>query len=185
MRKLKIVCFIGIVAAVIIIPVCIFATNISKTKADELLEINTVVMGSDSVEVFKEKSREEITKEKIENSKQYQSNEDVTYTNDNTYSDINNVKSKEVVTLEKKLENIAKKYNKYESFESITSEIEKQGQIGKFTDEHRKLCELFLDIYEKEDLIEEEKNVMKEFFEMVQFNNIDLQLEGRINTIIK
>lgn len=190
MKKLKIVFFIGVIIAIIVIPVSIFATNATKTKVDEILAINTVVMGSDSVEVFKEKSREERTKEKIEMSKQYQGNENTTSLkattpSNDTNSNINSAKSKEVITLEKELENIANKYNRQQDFKSITSIIAKQEINGNFTVAHKNLCELFLDIYEKESLTEEEKSIMKEFFEMVKFNNIDLQLEGRINTIMK
>ncbi len=189
MEKTKILFLIGIIVVIVIIPVTIFASKIIKNKVDDLREINTVIMGTDSVEVFKEKSREEQTKEKIEKSKQYQNNEtanssEINNINENN-SDMENAKSEKVLAMEKDLGKIANKYNKQEEFENITAIIEKQEIKGNFTEEHKKLCEMFLNIYEKESLTEEEKSVMKEFFEIIKLNNIDLQLEGRINNIIK
>lgn len=199
MKKKKIIISTIIIALFVIIPITIFAN--SKKKV-----IERVVLGSQVIEVEEGKTDEEMLKEKFEGEKIYKEKSEEKpldiFTVNGMVPQVIDVPQKDALDInqdlafikdtgndikqkEKELEDIARKYNKIETFNKIKDNIEKQEQTGRFTDEHKKMCELFISIYKNENLIENEQSLLKYYFEMTKFNDIDNELLEELNSILK
>lgn len=87
-------------------------------------------------------------------------------------------------TMKKDLEDIAKKYNKFDQYNKIMKEIEKQEGSSEFTEERIRICELFINIYNNNELEEQEKNFIKNFLEVVDFGDVPNSLQRQISAII-
>lgn len=199
MKRKKIIISVIIIALFVIVPITIFAN--SKKKVNE-----RVVLGSQVIEVEEGKTDEEMLKEKFEGEKIYKEKSEEKpldiFTVNGMVPQVIDVPQKDALDInqdlafikdtgndikqkEKELEDIARKYNKIETFNKIKDNIEKQEQTGKFTDEHKKMCELFISIYKNENLIENEQSLLKYYFEMTKFNDIDNELLEELNSILK
>ena len=88
-------------------------------------------------------------------------------------------------TMKKDLENIAKKYNKSEQFNNLMAKLEKREDTSEFTEDSIAISELFIDIYNNNELDESEKESIKEFEEMVSLNNLPSSLQNKIDKIIE
>ena len=71
-------------------------------------------------------------------------------------------------TMKKDLENIAKKYNKSEQFNNLMKKLEEREDTSEFTEDSIAMSELFIDIYNNNELDESEKESIKEFEEIYQ-----------------
>lgn len=190
MKKLKISLFIVIIIAVLALPVIIYANN-ANIEVEDL--IDRVIIGSAVFQVEKEKTREERLKEKYEIAEKYKNDKSIVK---EEYSSQSNSNQKEKVIirkegisnrgqeLEQELNKIAEKYNRKEELEDITNILSRKGQTSQFTNEHKKLCKLFLEIYTNEKITEDEEKIFKEFFEMIEFNDIDNELRNEIQKVI-
>lgn len=87
-------------------------------------------------------------------------------------------------TMKKDLEDIAKKYNKFDQYNKIMKEIEKQEDSSEFTEERIQICELFINIYNNNELEEQEKNSIKNFLEVVDLGDVPNSLQRQISAII-
>ena len=88
-------------------------------------------------------------------------------------------------TMKKDLENIAKKYNKSEQFNNLMAKLEKREDTSEFTEDSIAISELFIDIYNNNELDESEKESIKEFEKMVSLNNLPSSLQNKIDKIIE
>ena len=88
-------------------------------------------------------------------------------------------------TMKKDLENIAKKYNKSEQFNNLMAKLEKREDTSEFTEDSIAISELFIDIYNNNELDESEKESIKEFEKMVSLNNLPSSLQNEIDKIIE
>ena len=88
-------------------------------------------------------------------------------------------------TMKKDLENIAKKYNKSEQFNNLMAKLEKREDTSEFTEDSIAISELFIDIYNNNELDESEKESIKEFEKMVRLNNLPSSLQNKIDKIIE
>lgn len=88
-------------------------------------------------------------------------------------------------TMKKDLENIAKKYNKSEQFNNLMAKLEKREDTSEFTEDSIAISELFIDIYNNNELDESEKESIKEFEEMVSLNNLPSSLQNKIDKIVE
>ena len=88
-------------------------------------------------------------------------------------------------TMKKDLENIAKKYNKSEQFNNLMKKLEEREDTSEFTEDSIAMSELFIDIYNNNELDESEKESIKEFEEMVSLNNLPSSLQNKIDKIIE
>ena len=88
-------------------------------------------------------------------------------------------------TMKKDLENIAKKYNKSEQFNNLMAKLEKREDTSEFTEDSIAISELFIDIYNNNELDESEKQSIKEFEKMVSLNNLPSRLQNKIEKIIE
>ena len=88
-------------------------------------------------------------------------------------------------TMKKDLENIAKKYNKSEQFNNLMAKLEKREDTSEFTEDSIAISELFIDIYNNNELDESEKESIKEFEKMVSLNNLPSNLQNKIDKIIE
>lgn len=188
MKKSKVVLFIIIIMLVLIVPVIILA-NSPNIEIEDFAD--TLVIGSAVFRVEQGKTREERINEKFEIDQQYDSNGDLAQKN---YSNIKE-KEQEIIiknpnsnntskVLEDKLEKIAVKYNRKDQFDNLINSIEKQEATSKFNNEQRELTKLFIDIYMSEDLGQDEKESIKEFLIIIDFNDIDAELKNDIQKII-
>ncbi len=199
MKKKKIIVSVIIIALFVIVPITILAN--SKKKV-----IERVALGSQVIEVEEGKTDEDMLKEKFEGDKIYREKSeekpldidtvngiipqviDIPQKNTlDTNQDLAFIKDtgKDIKQTEKELEEIARKYDKIESFNKIKDNIEKKEQTGEFTDEHKKMCELFISIYKNENLIENEQSLLRYYFEITRFSDIDNELLGELNNILK
>lgn len=87
--------------------------------------------------------------------------------------------------MKKDLEDIAKKYNKFDQYNKIMKEIEKQEDSSEFTEERIQICELFINIYNNNELEEQEKNSIKNFLEVVDLGDVPNSLQRQISAIIE
>lgn len=87
-------------------------------------------------------------------------------------------------TMKNDLEDIAKKYNKSEEFNKLMREIEKQEDSSEFTEERIQICELFINIYNNNELDEQEKNSIKDFLEVINLGDVPNSLKSQIDTLI-
>lgn len=179
MRRKRIVLFLIALAIILTIPAVILAV----TKQEEPPEY--VVIGNEVRQVSKGKTKEDYIKEKVFTNSVSNTNElTVSELNDDTNATTETKVDEKYVSLEQKLINLAEKYDKREEYEMLKSEIEKEGTIGIVTDNHKKVCEIFMNLYEKENLTVDEKQSVKDFLEMILFNKIDKELENRIRNLI-
>ncbi len=88
-------------------------------------------------------------------------------------------------TMKKDLENIAKKYNKSEQFNNLMKKLEEREDTSEFTEDSIAMSELFIDIYNNNELDESEKESIKEFEEMVSLNNLPSSLQNKIDKIVE
>ena len=88
-------------------------------------------------------------------------------------------------TMKKDLENIAKKYNKSEQFNNLMEKKKKREDTSEFTEDSIAISELFIDIYNNNELDESEKESIKEFEKMVSLNNLPSSLQNKIDKIIE
>lgn len=88
-------------------------------------------------------------------------------------------------TMKKDLENIAKKYKKSEQFNNLMAKLEKREDTSEFTEDSIAISELFIDIYNNNELDESEKESIKEFEKMVSLNNLPSSLQNKIDKIIE
>ena len=88
-------------------------------------------------------------------------------------------------TMKKDLENIAKKYNKSEQFNNLMKKLEEREDTSEFTEDSIAISELFIDIYNNNELDESEKESIKEFEKMVSLNNLPSSLQNKIDKIIE
>lgn len=88
-------------------------------------------------------------------------------------------------TMKKDLENIAKKYNKSEQFNNLMKKLEEREDTSEFTEDSIAMSELFIDIYNNNELDESEKESIKEFEKMVSLNNLPSSLQNKIDKIIE
>ena len=88
-------------------------------------------------------------------------------------------------TMKKDLENIAKKYNKSEQFNNIMAKLEAREDTSEFTEDSIAMSELFIDVYNNNELDESEKESIKEFEKMVSLNNLPSSLQNKIDKIIE
>ena len=88
-------------------------------------------------------------------------------------------------TMKKDLENIAKKYNKSEQFNNLMKKLEEREDTSEFTEDSIAISELFIDIYNNNELDESEKESIKEFEEMVSLNNLPSSLQNKIDKIVE
>jgi hypothetical protein len=84
----------------------------------------------------------------------------------------------------KSLESIAKKYNKLEQYNTLMNEINNQMDNSDFTKEREEICELFINIYNNNDLNEQDQNSIKSFLETLGFEDIPASLQSQIDSII-
>jgi hypothetical protein len=82
------------------------------------------------------------------------------------------------------LESIAKKYNKLEQYNTLMNEVNKQMDNSDFTKERQQVCELFINIYNNNDLNEQDQNSIKSFLETLGFEDIPASLQSQIDSII-
>ena len=160
----------------------VYAVNEAKREPEY------IIIGNKIVEVSKGKTREDLLREKeLEN---LQIHGEETQQSDESTGDGGDNKgyipkpSEEYVILEQKLINLADKYGKKDEYELLKEQIEEQGTIGVVTENHEKICEIFMDLYKNENLTEDEKQSVKEFLEMILFNELDKDLENRIRDLI-
>ena len=88
-------------------------------------------------------------------------------------------------TMKKDLENIAKKYNKSEQFNNIMAKLEAREDTSEFTEDSIAMSELFIDVYNNNELDESEKESIKKFEKMVSLNNLPSSLQNEIDKIIE
>ena len=88
-------------------------------------------------------------------------------------------------TMKKDLENIVQKYNKLEQFNNLMKKLEKREDTSEFTEDSIAISELFIDIYNNNELDESEKESIKEFEKMVSLNNLPSSLQNKIDKIIE
>lgn len=177
----KLAKIIATVCASLILSVgIVYAVNKAKGEPEY------IVIGNKMVEVAKGKTKEDYLLEKelatVEpiNEKSTDSN-----VNENINDKVIEEKvSEEYVILEQKLMNLADKYGKKDEYELLKEQIEEEGTIGIVTENHEKLCDIFMDLYKNEDLTEDEKQAVKDFLEMILFNELDKDLENRIRDLI-
>ena len=86
--------------------------------------------------------------------------------------------------MKKELEDIAKKYNKFDQYNKIMKEIEKQEDSSEFTEERIQICELFINIYNNNELEKQEKNSIKSFLEVVDLGDVPNSLQRQISALI-
>ena len=84
----------------------------------------------------------------------------------------------------KSLESIAKKYNKLEQYNTLMNEVNKQMDNSDFTKERQQVCELFINIYNNNDLNKQDQSSIKSFLETLGFEDIPTSLQSQINSII-
>ncbi len=152
-------------------------------------ELEYIVIGNKIVEVSKGKTREDLLREKeletirIHGEEAQSSDESIG--NNKVYIP---KPSEKYVILEQKLINLADKYGKKDEYEllkeQILKQVEEEGTIGIVTENHEKICEIFMDLYKNENLTEDEKQSVKDFLEMILYNDVDKDLENRIRDLI-
>ena len=100
-----------------------------------------------------------------------------------------NLKEPESIAVENEnmknnLKDIAKKYNKYEEFNKLMKKIEKQEDSSEFTKERIQICELFINIYDNNEVDEQEKKSIKDFLGVINLGDVPNSLKSQIDTLI-
>ena len=100
-----------------------------------------------------------------------------------------NLKEPESIAVENEnmknnLKDIAKKYNKSEEFNKLMKKIEKQEDSSEFTKERIQICELFINIYDNNEVDEQEKKSIKDFLGVINLGDVPNSLKSQIDTLI-
>lgn len=185
MRKLRYIFFIVLVSAILAIPVIILANTTNQDIGVE----ETIVIGTDIIKVRKEKTREELVRERIELAERYESTPELIAREnkekvDSLNEEVLDLGNEEAVLLEQSLKNIAKKYGREKELDKNLHDIEEQ-QTENFTESHKNMCEMFIEIYISENLSEDEIEDIEQFLEIVKFNNIDAEMKNKIDNLIQ
>lgn len=213
-KKTKFMILLIVVMAVSILLICILISNAAKEKTayKVVMDGKTTTVNKELTEenydiaqkILKERATGNISEANLEKLNQSESVQRAIEelemihklaSSKTEEQNINNIEEgitqmpksiiEEEKTMKKDLEDIAKKYNKFDQYNKIMKEIEKQEDSSEFTEERIQICELFINIYNNNELEEQEKNSIKNFLEVVDLGDVPNSLQRQISAIIK